>query len=244
MKSFLVLQLRPNDEAADGELQAIIKFGVLSNDEITRIRMEKEGIPDINLDDFSGVIVGGGSSNVSDKEEEKSPEQQRFEKDLVKLLDKIIEKDFPYLGACYGIGILAIHQKCPVSKEHFTEDVGPTEISLTEEAANDPLTRGLPKHFLAFVGHKEACQEQPANSVLLATSKKCPVQMIRLKNNIYGLQFHPELDVPGIIQRINIYKYAGYFPPEDADRIIEICKQTKITVPPMILKKFIERYRQ
>ena len=59
----------------------------------------------------------------------------------------------------------------------------------------------------------------------------------------WGAEFHPELDVEGIILRINIYKHAGYFPPEDAEPHIEQCKKENVTVPVEILKRFVERYR-
>ena len=37
----------------------------------------------------------------------------------------------------------------------------------------------------------------PPTAVLLATSPRCPVQMFRVKQNLYATQFHPELDVRG-----------------------------------------------
>jgi len=244
MKPFLILQLRPNDDAANGEFQAFLKHGGLSEKDVVRIRMEKAGIPEINLDDYSGVIVGGGPSNISDPEEKKSDEQKRFEKDLQKLLEDIFDRDFPYLGACYGLGALAEFCGGDVSKEKFSEDVGPVTITLTKDGEKDPLTAGLPKSFWVFLGHKEACQNIPTGIVNLASSEECPHQMFRLKTNIYATQFHPELDVEGIVTRINVYKHHGYFPPEDAEVLMEKCKQEKVTVPPKILKRFIETYRQ
>ena len=92
MKPFLILQLRPNDAAADGEFQAFLKYGGLTENDIHRVRMEKESIPKIKLDDYSGVIIGGGPSNVSDSEKKKSSEQKRFEDELAQLVNKIIEE--------------------------------------------------------------------------------------------------------------------------------------------------------
>lgn len=243
MKPFLILQIRANDEAADGEFFAFLKHGEIDESDVVRIRMEQGGIPeDIRAKDFSAVIVGGGPYNISDDEEKKSPEQMKAEKDLDRLLDEIVENDIPFLGACYGFGALIRHQGGVVSKENYSEGVGALDITLTDAAQNDPLTSGLPKTFRAFGGHKEACQNLPTEAELLAGSEDCPVHMLRMKRNIYATQFHPELDVDGMITRINVYKNAGYFPPEDAEPMIAEVKKEIVTVPAQIMKRFVDRY--
>jgi len=242
MKPFLMLQLRPDDYDASGELAAVMKYGNLKDEDILAVRMEKEGVKNINLDDYSGVIMGGGPSNVSDAHEQKTEEQKRFEADLVPILNEIIEKDIPFMGICYGLNILATYLNGEVSKEKFTENVGGVDLMLTDESKGDPLTKGLPTQFRTFVGHKEACQDLPKDCVLLASSKTCPVQMIRHKKNIYACQFHPELDVEGIIVRINIHKFNGYFPPEEANPLIEEVKKEKIVHPHAIMERFIKLY--
>lgn len=240
MKPFLILQLRPEDAAADNELEAFIKFGGLSASDIHRVRMEKQGLPKITLDDYSGIIVGGGPYNVSDTV--KRPEQTKFESQLHLLLEDIIDKDFPFLGECYGLGILASHLGGTVSKEKYSEGVGPLTVSLEKGASGDPLLADLPQSFRAFGGHKEACQQLPPGAVHLASSRECPIQMIRVKKNIYATQFHPALDSEGLVLRINIYKHAGYFPPEDADMLIASAMKETVTVPEIILHRFVERF--
>jgi GMP synthase (glutamine-hydrolysing) len=244
MKPFLILQLRPNDKASDGEFYAMLKHGGLSEDEVVRVRMEHGGIPKVSLDKYSGVIVGGGPSDISTPDQEKSAVQRDFEKDLSRLLDGIVEKDFPYLGACYGLSSLSVHEGGTVSKERYAEGVEALTVYLSREADSDQLTAGLPKSFRAFAGHKESCQNLPDSATLLASSDVCPIHMIRVKENIYGTQFHTELDIPTIIDRINIYKNAGYFPPEDAEPLISSAQNEKVTVPMRILKRFVERYRK
>ena len=244
MKPFLILQLRPNDQASDGDFQAFLKASGLKESEVHRIRMEKTGIPEnIVLEEFSGVIVGGGPDNISDDEDKKRDVQKSFEKQLYKLIDEIVKKDFPFMGACYGFGALAHHQEGIVNKTNYSEPPGAVTIRLRDSAGNDDLLKELPTKFRAFVGHKESCQELPARATWLASSQDCPHHIFRLKKNIYATQFHPELDAEGICLRIEIYKNAGYFPPEDAEKLKAECRKEDVTVPMQILKNFADKYR-
>jgi len=244
MKPFLILQLRPEDEASDNEFSAFLKYGGLSEKDAHRVRMEKEGIPDIDLKDYSGIILGGGPSNVSDKAEIKKDYEKRFENDLNNLLTQVFKYDVPFLGVCYGIGAVNKFKGGIVSKEKYSEPVGTVEIELTENSKGDDLLKELPKNFMAYCGHKEACQTLPEDAKLLAKSKDCPFQMIKFRNNIYAMQFHTELDEEGILLRIDVYKNHGYYSPEDADILVQKAKEYKVTVPNLILKKFVKKYRK
>jgi len=241
-KPFLLLQLRPEDIAADDEYQAFLRCMGLGGHQLARIRMDHE-FPDVELDRYSGVIVGGGPSNVSSPDDKKYDYQKVFEPKLKRLLKEIIERDFPFFGECYGLGILANVLGGRVGTEKYHEDVGALTVKLTEQGKSDPLLSGLPNEFRAFAGHKEACQELPPASVLLASSDTCPIHMIRVGKNVYASQFHPELDSRGLEVRINIYKHAGYFPPEDADRLIAMGHQESVTVPAKILQRFVKTYQ-
>jgi len=243
LKPFLILQLRPDDLASDNEFEAILKYGNLSSNHVYRVRMEKEGIPPLDLETYSGIIVGGGPSNVSDHEALKPPYQKQFETDLNSLLAAIFEADFPFMGICYGIGSLVAYKGAPVSTENYSEAVGAVEIELTEAGMKSEILQDIPSKFMAYTGHKEACQRLPAEASLLAISKNCPFQMIRFRENIYATQFHIELDADGIELRIKIYKDHGYFSPEDADQLIKNAKTWEVTIPKMILRNFIRRYQ-
>ncbi|MFY0652260.1 MAG: glutamine amidotransferase [Cyclobacteriaceae bacterium] len=243
MKPFLILQLRELDGAADNEFEAFLKYGGLNKKEVHRIRMEKESFAKLNVDDYSGVIVGGGPSNVSDEESIKPEFQKRFESELNALYDQIFEKDIPYFGSCYGLGSVVSYAGGVVSKERYSEEVGPVDILLNIDGKQDPLFDSLPGSFKALCGHKEASQSVPKGGVLLGSSEKCPVQIIRFKNNIYATQFHCELDAEGIAERIRYYKHHGYFDPDSAVELIARTKDIVVEVPQMMLRRFIERYR-
>ena len=241
MRPFLLLGTRPEDLAADEEYAAFLRVTGLAEDQLRRVRLEAAPLPDLELDDYSGVLIGGGPFNSSDPPQRKSPVQQRVEHDLRLLLDRIVARDFPFFGACYGVGTLGVHQGGVVDRT-YAEPVSCVSIELTEEGLNDPVLTGVPARFEAFVGHKEACRTLPPNAVLLATSPACPVQMFRVKRNLYATQFHPELDVPGIVTRVRVYRNAGYFPPEEAEDLVVRLETAVVSEPGRILANFVARY--
>lgn len=243
MKPFLVLQLRPETAASDDEFAAILGKGGLSAAQVRRVRLDRGPLPaGLDLDAFSGVIVGGGPGCVSDPEAAKSPVEKGIEDAVMSLMPEITARDFPFMGCCYGIGILAHHLGAEVSKRRYSEPVGATTCVLTEAGRADPLLAGLPDMFRAFVGHKEAVQALPPGCVHLLASEPCPFQMIRHGANVYATQFHPEADSDGFELRIRIYKDRGYFPPETAADLVAMCRAEQVHVPEQVLKRFVARY--
>ncbi|MEM9497104.1 MAG: glutamine amidotransferase [Pseudomonadota bacterium] len=242
-KPFLILQLRPETEAADDEFAAILRKGGIDQARTVRVRLDQERLPgDIELESFAGVIVGGGPGCVSDAPEDKSPIEARIEQDVLSLMPEVTRRDTPFLGCCYGIGILGQHLGAHVSKQAFSEPVGTSACELTPDGKTDVLLDGVPTAFDAFVGHKEALQELPAGCVHLVRSDACPFQMLRFGRNVYATQFHPEADASGFETRIRLYRNKGYFAPEDADRLVEMCRAADVFAPEMVLRNFIRRY--
>jgi GMP synthase (glutamine-hydrolysing) len=243
VKPFLLLAIRAEDAAADNEYDSFLSLSGLGEGDLRRLRLEQHALGRVDLGDWSGIMLGGGPFNYSDPEELKTPVQRRVEADLAGLLDQVVSADFPFLGACYGIGALGRYQGAAVDRR-FAEPVGAVEITLTPAGRRDPLLGELPAAFQAFTGHKEAVSQLPGPAVLLASSAGCPVQAFRVGGNVYATQFHPELDVAGLCTRIEVYKHAGYFEPDQADEIRARAARSNVTWPPAILRGFVRRYGQ
>jgi GMP synthase (glutamine-hydrolysing) len=241
MKPFLLLASRAEDAAAEDEYAAYLRYGGLDPSGLRRVRLEAAPLPELDLSDYSGIIVGGSPFTSSDPPEHKSPAQHRVERELAGLLDELVARDFPFLGACYGVGTLGTHQGAVIDRT-YGEPLGAAEIELTDAGLEDPVLGGMPRRFTAFTGHKEACSVLPPQAVLLARSAACPVQMFRIRQNLYATQFHPELDAEGLCTRIDIYRHAGYFPPESAEELMDNARQFTVTEPMNILKNFVARY--
>jgi GMP synthase (glutamine-hydrolysing) len=241
VEPILLLSIRADDAAADNEYESFLSLAGLGEGELRRVRLDQRALGDVDLRDWSGIWVGGGPFNYTDPDEKKSPVQRRVEADLSRLLDAVVGVDFPFLGACYGVGALGRHQRAVIDKR-YAEPVGTVRVKLTEAGRRDPLLRELPAEFDAFTGHKEAISELPGHAVLLASSAACPVQAFRVGANVYATQFHPELDAAGICTRVDVYKYAGYFDPSEADEIKALAWRSEIGHPPAILRAFVGRY--
>ena len=241
-KPVLILQLRPEDETSDNEFESLLKYGGLDLDKVTRLRLEKTGLPaGLDLDDYAAVIVGGSPFDLSIPEQLKTPLQNRIEQDFMHLLDEVVKRDFPFLGACSGNGLLGKYLGTSISTR-YAEPVGSVKLDLTEAGRQDPLLAGFPDRILVLLGHKEACDEIPDGAVLLMTGAACPVQMFRVGHNVYATQFHPEGDPQGFALRINVYRHHGYFQPHEAEELIDNVKGVETPHAKEILKRFIERY--
>jgi GMP synthase (glutamine-hydrolysing) len=240
-KPFLIMQLRPEDDTSNSEFEAILKYGELDAAATHRIRIERSGIPEIVLDDYAGIIVGGSPFDISTPVERKSEIQLKIESDFRRLFDEVVPRDFPFLGACCGCGLLGSYLDTPISGT-YAEPVGGAEVGLTESGRKDPLLSGFPDRIGVLLGHKEACDRIPDGATLLIRGDACPVQMFRVGDNVYATQFHPEGDADGFIVRIHAYKNHGYFPPETADDLIHAVSREDTPYSREILRRFVARY--
>lgn len=240
-RPFLVLQARPEDDAADEEFAAILSRGGLDAGEVSRIRLEREDVGGIG--DVAGIILGGGPGCVSDPPARKSQIDARIEAAVMALLPDICARDVPFLGCCYGIGALGQYLGGRVGQGRWSEPVGLARCETTAAGMCDPLLDGLPPCFDAFVAHKEAVEALPPGCETLVTSPTCPVQMMRFGANVYATQFHPEADGESFALRVAVYRAHGYFDSDEADRLIAFARGLDAPWPPRILANFVARYR-
>ncbi|WOQ18635.1 glutamine amidotransferase [Raineyella sp. W15-4] len=241
MRPFLLLATRAEDAIADDEFEAFRRLGGLETDQLVRIRVDREPLGELDLDAWSGIVLGGSPFNSSDPAESKSALQREVEALLARVMDAVVDQDFPFLGACYGVGTLGTHEGAAVDRT-YGEAVGPVAVELTLAGRKDPVCAGLPARFDAFVGHKEAVRELPPGAVLLATSDPCPVQMFRIKQNLYATQFHPELDADGLTRRIEEYKHNGYFHPHESEGLKDLARRSPVPHPRRLLRNFFRIY--
>jgi len=225
MKPFLLVSSRASDSASAGEAESVQRLLGVDAAGLVQRRVESEPLGVVDLDDYSGVLLGGSDFCASTVD--KADNQVRAEAELAVLFADILDRDFPFFGLCYGVGALTSYCHGRVTGR-YAEDVGAIPVTLTAKGRADPLLDGVPDVFYAFVGHKEAAEELPDGAVLLATGERAPIQLFRLGRNVYASQFHPELAVDELIARMRVYANDGYFRPEEFDVLAEAAEAAPV----------------
>ncbi|UFU07772.1 glutamine amidotransferase [Ruania halotolerans] len=230
------LASRSEDVAADAEYASVLEHTGLSESELVRVRLDR-GDHVGELTQYSGVILGGSPFTVTTPELAKSPVQRAVEATLLDVLNTVTRHQVPFLGLCYGVGIVGTWAGGQVDRT-YAEDTDAVEIALTQAARTDPLLADMPGRFTAYVGHKEACSATPPGAVVLATSAACPVQMYRFGPGQYVTQFHPEMDADAVRLRIEVYADAGYFAPDAVAEVIARTARADVSAAHRVLSAF------
>lgn len=236
-----MLTSRLDEKVARSEREALLRFMGLEEDELQNVRLEQENFPEINFDDWDGIVLCGSHFDVSAPEEEKSELQNKVESYLAKVLGEIQERDFPFMGICYGLGLMTKRLGGVVGYD-ISEDVSAPLLSVTKEGRKDPILDGVPDQFFAYVGHHESVLECPKGMTRLVSGEFAPVQMARVGQNIYLIQFHPELDLEALRLRIEVFADHGYFPPEERKEVEERISIVDVGNSHLVLTNFSKRY--
>lgn len=236
-KKLLLLQFR-DDISAAHEVDCFLEKSGLKKEQITVVNAITDTINQNSeefLKDYFAVIMGGSGQYDLTKN---PPQIQKALKNTKNLFDYIFQNDFPTLAVCFGHQLMAHLKGGRVKSDKNQSEVGEFEIFLTDAGKKDFLFSNLESMFKVQCGHKDSVINLPKDFKLLASSNKCKVHAYKYKSNIYGLQFHPELDKKDIAYRLGLYP--TYSKNRDVQVIIDSLKGTPNSH--LILKNFVNNY--
>jgi GMP synthase (glutamine-hydrolysing) len=134
---------------------------------------------------LSGLIVMGGPMGVY--EQDRYP----FLKRELAYIRNVIEDKKPILGICLGSQLIARALGARVYPNREKE-IGWYRVHLTSEGKKDPLMNGENAPWV-FQWHGDTF-DLPTGARRLASSPLCKNQAFRFGQNVYGLQYHLEVD--------------------------------------------------
>jgi len=151
---------------------------------------QPEARPDISR--YHGLIVLGVPMNCDqfDRHPHLATE--------IESIQQTIEAGKPVLGICLGAQLIARALGARVMANQ-TKEIGWYELNPTEAGRDDPLFAHFDDSQMIFQWHGDTF-EIPHGATHLATSPECRNQAFRYSDNVYGLQFHLEVDEPMILR--------------------------------------------
>jgi GMP synthase-like glutamine amidotransferase len=156
--------------------------------------------PAAPLESYGAVLVFGGAMHVDQEDRHGWLHDERL------LLRDLVRDGVPVFGVCLGGQLLAKALGAHVRRMPSPE-VGWFDVSLTEEAASDPVFAGLPARFPAFQWHTYRF-ELPEGAVPLARNDRC-LQAFRAGEAAWAIQFHAE------VTRESVSDWTSSSKPED-----------------------------
>ena len=140
---------------------------------------------DLDLSQFSGVILSGGPESVTDQA------------DAPRADPRLFDLGVPVLGICYGMQTIAQQMggKVEISDKR---EFGFARINIQKESRligdiSDSESE-FPQSLDVWMSHGDKVVELPDGFDLIASTDSCPIAgMVNEERRIYGVQFHPEV---------------------------------------------------
>jgi len=162
------------------------------------------------LNKYDGLIWGGSSLNIYND----TPEIRR----QIQFMKECQKKVKNILAICWGMQVAVTAAGGVVKKSSNGAHIGiANELIINNEGLEHPLYEGKKNNFNTPAFNFDEVVTLPENGVCLASNKINKVQSMYFKinnNNVWGLQYHPEITYQKMIQLIKFRK----------DRLIETRK--------------------
>ena len=135
-------------------------------------------IEEIKKGGYRGIIFTGGPNST-------------YEKDAPKCDPAIFTLGIPVLGICYGAQLMAQTLGGKV-KSSDVKQYGKTEMECNTSSL---IFHAAKAKSVCWMSHTDYISEVPHGFKITAISDTCPVvAMEDIKRNLFGLQFHPEVE--------------------------------------------------
>jgi GMP synthase (glutamine-hydrolysing) len=199
----LLLQIRNDPLVCQEEVESFAQHSGLNISQIDILNVFIT--PDFDktiITPYHALLVGG-SSDVSVLEVEKYP----FVSSCQELLCYCQNINLPVFASCFGFQLAVMAFGGQILRDHSAYEMGTIPIQLSSLADDDPVFKDVPNNFLAVSVHQEKALSLPDCFDLLAYTENCCHAFKHRHSPFWAFQFHPEVDVKTLIQRLGVYQH-------------------------------------
>lgn len=208
LRAVLVSFREPGDPMAAQEHRCFLRAAGLSSLERVDAAATPPGPELLDAD----LLIFGGSGEYSVLDD------LPWVKRGLDFLLQVADSGVPAWASCFGFQGLVLALGGAVRHEPGHTIVGPFGMSLTEQGRQDPILGLMPPTFRAMLGHKDHVRVLPSGVTLLATGPGGSPQALRVQGSqLWGAQFHPDLDRASILERWAHYR--EHYLPDRAEEI-------------------------
>ena len=147
------------------------------------------------LEGYDGLVVLGGSMGADDDA------GHAWIGPCKDLLRDAVDRGLPTLGICLGHQLLASALGGRVSANPPGQQLGLLDVGWTDAARGDaltgPLSQGPPRRGVHW--NHDVVAEPPPEAEVLAATPDGEIQALRFARRAWGVQWHPEVDVPVLV---------------------------------------------
>lgn len=140
----------------------------------------QKAVRTIILKEPSGIILSGGPASVY---ENNSPQIEK----------EIFDLGIPILGICYGMQLMSnLHGGRVVSG---SKEYGPANLVIKSNTKELTAGKALPEKFTVWMSHGDEVKKPFKGAKILGSTSDVPYAFVGdVKNKLYGVQFHPEVE--------------------------------------------------
>ncbi|MDX1616850.1 MAG: glutamine amidotransferase [Candidatus Promineifilaceae bacterium] len=233
MKDLVILKAGdsiPSLVARHGDFEEWIIAGLGNSYPSTIVVSVHRGETPPDFDLIAGIVITGSHHPVTDRAD--------WSERTASWLAKVVEREIPILGICFGHQILAYALGGEVDDTPAGPEFGTVSLSLTPASVDDYIFGKLPRTAAVQSAHYQSVVDLPQNATVLAFSDKDPHFAFRYGRCVWGVQFHPEFDADIAMAYIGEFTEDIERSNQDIETLLANCRDT--TTGKFILRRFAQ----
>jgi GMP synthase (glutamine-hydrolysing) len=145
------------------------------------------------LDAYDALLILGGPMGAHDDE------QHPWLRTVKQRVREAATAQLPTLGICLGHQLIAVALGGTVEKNRHGQQLGLLGVGWTEAAGTDELMGPLTTPRRGVQWNDDIVTALPDGATLLAATGRDEIQAVRYAPTVWGVQLHPEVDVPVLL---------------------------------------------